>query len=145
MSATPSIARVCGTRGFTLVEGLASLAIFGIVAGGLAANSISVMRYNHVSHTLSMATALAQDEIEQLRALDPSTNPAVLTVGTHQDANNPITSVGASGGRFTRSWTLTRDAPVPGIATVIVNVAWTDSVPHNVQLLTYYCQTTTCD
>lgn len=145
MNTTPSVVRLRGTVGFTLVEVMASLAVFGIGAAGLVGVSIGVVRYNRVSHGLSIATALAQDEIEQLRALDPSTNPAALTVGTHQDANNPITSVGTSGGRFTRSWSVTRNAPVPGIATVIVNVAWTDGVPYNVQLLTYCCQSTTCN
>ena len=130
--------------GFTIVEVVAALGIFGIVAAGLAANTIAVVSSNRTSKGLSVATTLAQDQIEQLRALDPDTNPPALSAGNHADANNPITAIGASGGTFTRQWTVTRDSPVPGLSTVAVSVSWTDGATRTVRLTTYVCQTPTC-
>lgn len=131
-------------NGFTLVEVLAALALFGIVSAGLALNSVAAVRHNRVSHALSAATALAQDEIEQLRALDPSTNPAALTAGTHNDAANPLTALGTPGGRFTRQWTVTRNSPVAGVATILVTVSWTDGAARSVRLWAYVCQAAGC-
>ncbi len=137
-----SLASPC--HGFTLVEVLAALAIFGIVSAGLALNSVAAVRHNRVSHALSAATALAQDQIEQLRALDPNTNPAALTAGTHTDAANPITALGTPGGRFTRQWAVTRDSPIAGTATVLVTVSWTDGTLRSVRLWAYVCQSSGC-
>ncbi len=130
--------------GFTIVEVTAALGVFGVVAAGLAANTLAVVRNNRVSSALSVATALAQDEIEQLRALDPSSAPPELVAGSHSDDKNPLTALGASGGTFTRQWTVTRDAPAPGLSTVVVSVSWTDGATRSVHLTAYVCQTATC-
>lgn len=130
--------------GFTVIETLAALAIFGIVAAGLAANSVAAARYNRISRNLSVATALAQDQLEQLRALDPSTNPAALTGGVHSDPNNPIAATGGRGGPFTREWTVTRDVPARGVSIVIVAVSWSDGATRTVRMVAYVCQTLTC-
>ncbi len=131
-------------NGFTLVEVLAALALFGIVSAGLALNSVAAVRHNRVSHALSAATALAQDQIEQLRALDPNTNPPALAAGTHSDAANPITALGTPGGRFMRQWSVTRDSPITGTATVVVTVSWTDGTPRSVLLWAYVCESSGC-
>ncbi len=144
MSRKQPTAVVQRTSGFTLVEVLAALAVFGIVAAGLAANTMAVVRSNRVSNELSMATTLAQDQVEQLRALDPDTNPAVLAAGTHADPNNPITVGGAPGGQFARQWSVTRDSPVPGLSTVTVSVSWSDGPQRTVQVIAYVCQRSTC-
>ncbi len=130
--------------GFALVEVLAALALFGIVSAGLALNSASAVRHNRVSHALSAATALAQDQIEQLRALDPSTNPAALSAGMHNDTVNPMTALGTPGGRFTRQWTVTRDNPIAGTSTVVVTVSWTDGTSRSVRLWAYVCESSGC-
>ena len=132
------------TRGLTVVEVTAALGVFGIVAAGLAANTIAVVRANRVSNSLSVATSLAQDQIEQLRSLDPSTAPPALSAGNHTDPNNPITASGARNGTFTRQWTVTRDSPAPGLSTVAVTVSWADGATRSVRLRTYVCQTPTC-
>jgi prepilin-type N-terminal cleavage/methylation domain-containing protein len=133
-----------GAPGFTMIEVLVALALFGIVGGGLVANSVAAVRHNRVSHGLSAATALAQDQLEQLRALDPTTNPAALAAGTHADPDNPITALGGPWGTFTRQWTVTRDSPVAGASTVSVTVSWTDGVTRTVRLRAYVCQAAGC-
>lgn len=130
--------------GFTIVEVTAALGVFGIVAAGLAANTLAVVRNNRVSSARSVATALAQDQIEQLRALDPSAGPPQLVSGNHADDHNPLTALGASGGTFTRQWTVTRDSPAPGLSTVVVTVSWADGPARSVHLTAYVCQTPTC-
>jgi prepilin-type N-terminal cleavage/methylation domain-containing protein len=144
MSRERQIAVLKGISGFTVIEVLAALAVFGIVAAGLAANTMAVVRSNRVSNGLSVATTLAQDQIEQLRALDPDSNPAVLAAGTHADPNNPITVAGAPGGRYSRQWSVTRDSPVPGLSTVAVTVSWSDGPQRTVRVMAYVCQRSTC-
>jgi type IV pilus assembly protein PilV len=137
---------VRGALGFTIIEVLAALTIFAIGSAGLVAATVGAVRYNRASGAFSSATALAQDLVEQLRALDPSTNPAALTAGTHTDANNLMTALGVQSpaGVFTRQWTATRDAPIAGISTVMVSVSWTDGTTRTVRLWTYVCQITGC-
>ena len=84
------------------------------------------------------------DGLEQLRALDPSTNPAALTAGSHFDANYMITATGAAGGKFLRQWTVTRDSPAPGLSTVAVSVTWTDGSTRTVRVTGFVCQSLTC-
>jgi type II secretory pathway pseudopilin PulG len=120
------------------------MAIFGIVAAGLAVNTVAVVRANRVSNSLSIATMLAQDEIEQLRALDPEANPDALAAGTHTDANNPLTPTGAAGGRYTRQWTVTRNSPLSGLATVVVSVSWADGSTRTLRMSALVCLTEAC-
>jgi prepilin-type N-terminal cleavage/methylation domain-containing protein len=144
MSKERHTALVKGASGFTIIEVAAALAVFGIVAAGLAANTISVVRSNRVSNGLSVATTLAQDQVEQLRALDPDTNPAALAAGTHADPNNPITVAGAPGGQYSRQWSVTRNSPVPGLSTVTVTVSWSDGPQRTVRVMAYVCQRSSC-
>jgi type II secretory pathway pseudopilin PulG len=137
--------RLGSAPGFTIIEVAAALTFFGLVAAGVAANTVAVVRNNRTSSGLSSAVTLAQDEIEQLRALDPDTNPAVLTAGAHADPNNPITIAGTAGGQYVRQWTVTRNSPAPGLSTVVVSVSWTDAaVTRTVQVTAYVCQRSTC-
>lgn len=131
-------------RGFTVVEVLAAMTVFGIVAAGMAANSVAVMRANRHSRDFSAAGALAQDKMEQLRALDVASNPPDFTAGAHTDAANPITAHGQAGGMFTRQWAVTRDAPAPGVATVVVAVTWSDGATRTVRVVGYVCQSRAC-
>jgi prepilin-type N-terminal cleavage/methylation domain-containing protein len=130
--------------GFSMIEVTASMAIFGIIAAGLAANTIAVVRANRISNGVSVATALAQDEIEQLRALDPGANPPALTVGQHTDPNNPLTPSGATGGHYTRQWTVSRDTPIAGLTTVVVSVSWADGATRTLRASALLCQSATC-
>jgi Tfp pilus assembly protein PilV len=132
------------SRGVSVVEVLASVAVFGIIAAGLAVNSVSVIRSNRISRDLSGGAALAQGKVEQLRALDPAANPADLSAGTHFDAANPLNGYGQAGGIYTRQWTVTRDTPAPGLATVVVTVSFHEEVARSMRVVAFVCQSSTC-
>ena len=136
--------RVLGDRGLGVVEVLASLTVFAIVAAGLAANSVATIRANRISRDLSAAAALAQDKLEQLRALDPASSPADLTDGVKSDLANPLDEFGQTGGQFTRGWTVTRNVPATGVSLVVVEVSWTDGVTRTMRVVGYVCQSRTC-
>lgn len=135
--------RRIGSRGMSLVEVCAAVAIFGIVTAGLTASTIGVIRTNSASRNTSVAAALIQQTVEQFRAVDPSTAPAELTAGTHDDPNNPIDGHGDPGGQFRRSWTVSRDIQ-PGLAQVVVEISWNDPIARSMSAVTYVCQTDSC-
>jgi prepilin-type N-terminal cleavage/methylation domain-containing protein len=130
--------------GFSLIDVLAALSIFAVVAAGMAKGTIASLRTNGFSKETAMAAALVQDSIEKFRAIDPTTNSALLTAGTHADANNPITSLGAANGYFTRTWTVTANTPRTGMSQVVVNVSWTNDTTRTLTGVAYLCSTSTC-
>ncbi len=134
-----------GERGFSLLEVLASIAVFAVAAAALATATIGTLKANTSSRDTSAAAALAQDKVERLRALDPAGNPADLRAGTHNDPLNPMTPLGEAGGHFNRSWTITSHSPQQGLAEVVVTVTWSRAgVSRSVSSVTYVCESTTC-
>ena len=91
--------------GFTIVEALVALTIFGIGTILLMQLAPRAVQYATRARVLSQANALAQAKVEELRAL-PQLH-ADLTAGAHQDPNNPID------GTFTRTWDVTEDECFP--------------------------------
>ena len=137
--------RLAASAGFSLMEVLVSIGLFSIVAAGLAATTVGTTRRNNTSKNLVAASALIHDKVEQLRSFDPDTNPADLRTGTHDDPANPITATGAAGGRFTRSWVVSRDTPATGLATVVVTVSWSANSTQSVSGVTYVCTSRICN
>ena len=99
--------------GFTLIEVLVAISIFTVAILGVAMSTQSVIRANQTSYFTTIATNLAQDKMEELKA-----NPASLASG------GPITDV-FSGVTFTRTWTVTPDLPVDAVTQIDVTVIWT--------------------
>jgi len=130
--------------GLSLLEVLAALTVFAIVAAGAAAGTIATIRGNSASRCATVAAALIQDKIEQLRSLDPSTNPGDLTAGTHNDTRNPMTELGQAGGMFNRSWTIVTNSPRLGLAEAKVTVTWKDPQARSLSSATYLCLSATC-
>jgi type II secretory pathway pseudopilin PulG len=131
-------------RGISTIEALASLTIFAAVAAGLSTTTISSIRQNDRSKLLAQASALVQDKIEELRALDPASNPAVLQGGTHADPLNPLSADPSKQGKFQRTWTVQRDVPVKGLAQVAVSVSSSGKTAITVTGVTFLCTTRTC-
>ena len=141
--------------GVSMLEVLASLALFAVVASGLTTMTVSNIKLNSNSKTIAAATALVQIRIEQIRAIVPVINtvPADLTVGTHNDPNNPLTALGAANGTFTRSWSVTTVPQYlngsvvgvrPGIVQVAVTVSWSKPAAGTLTSVTYACTTPDC-
>jgi len=99
--------------GFTLIEVLVAISIFTVAILGVAMSTQSVIRANQENYLTTIATNLAQDKMEELKA-----NPASLASG------GPITDV-FSGVTFTRTWTVTPDLPVDAVTQIDVTVIWT--------------------
>ena len=147
--------RLRSQTGISLLEVLASLTVFSVVAAGLTTSVVSNIKFNNSSRTIAAATALVQNKIEKIRMTVPVVNvtPSDLTVGTHTDPNNPLTALGASGGTFTRTWTVSSVSQYlsgsvvgvrPGMAQVAVTVSWTKPTSGSLTSVTYACTTSNC-
>src|SRR2546430_17275691 len=85
------------------------MALIGIAVGGFAVNSVSLTRIDKTADSVTAATALAQQQLEALRALP--LGAAQLSPGVYTDPTNPLRADGSGGGGvFQPSW------PVPGNA-----------------------------
>ena len=111
--------RITPQGGFTLIEILMAMVIFSISFLGLAAGATTVMKSNHSSYNNTVATNLAQDKLEVLRAK----NVADIA------GDNDTKKVG--GVTFTRTWT-TDDAD--GLRKIKVVIAWTDQRAHSLTI-----------
>jgi hypothetical protein len=126
------------------LEVISSVTLFAVAAAGLSAGTVANIRGNSSSRAASTASALIHDQIETLRALDPTTNPADLAAGAHQDALNPIDGLGRSGGAFDRSWIVNPDTPRVGVSEVVVTITWHDPILRSMSGVTFVCRTDTC-
>lgn len=107
--------------GFTLLEVMISLAILSVGLLGMASLTASIIRTNSFSNDFTTATALTQDQLENLY----NTSFGNLTIGTDiADASNPnpIDENGITGGTYTRTWTI---AASGNNKSITVTVAWT--------------------
>ena len=118
-------------EGFTLLEAMVSLAIFGVGTIALLSLAPRATQFTSRGQQVSKAAALAQAKVEDLLAL-PS-NDANLDAGTHDDAANPIDGV------YSRQWTVTADNPIQGMSRVVVRVTFPTTSPDSVsQVVTYF-------
>jgi Tfp pilus assembly protein PilV len=147
--------RLHSQSGITLMEVLATLATFTVVASGLMTITAYNGKLNNDSRTIAAATELAQNQIEKIRMIvpQPNTVPADLTTGSHTDPNNPLTALDGSGGSYTRSWNVTGvpqyvNGTVVGVrpymVQVAVTVSWTVPVARSLTAVTYTCTTANC-
>ena len=108
--------------GFTLLEVLIAIAIVAIGLLAVAGMQLTAIQGNRAGGNLSVATHLAEQELERLKA--SSFDAPDLTPGNHADMNNPIDSNGNAGGIFTREWQV-EDHTVFS-KRVIVTVSWNE-------------------
>jgi Tfp pilus assembly protein PilV len=116
--------------GFSMVELMVAISFFGVMMLGLLSLFPMGMRSVQKSEKYTIASSFVQDEIERLKALPPA-DPD-LAAGMHADPTNPIRNV------YTRTWTVTDDAPMAGMTTISVNVLYSDNgILRNVSMRTY--------
>ncbi|MBI3785533.1 MAG: type II secretion system protein [Deltaproteobacteria bacterium] len=130
-------------KGISTIEAMVAVVLFGIVAAAVTASSVNSAYRNGQSKVFTAASALVQEKIEQLRALDATKNPADLTAGTHTDAKNPLDATGETGGNFTRTWTVTLNTPASGLEEIVVLVTW-PGASGAIRGVTLLCSTNTC-
>jgi prepilin-type N-terminal cleavage/methylation domain-containing protein len=111
-----------GDAGFTLIEVLVAIGILTGVLLGLAMGASSVIKANKTSYGNTLATTLAQDKLEELKARTSSALPNCASFA----ATGCSDSVTQAGVNFARSWQVLGNTPTTGINQIDVRVAWTD-------------------
>jgi Tfp pilus assembly protein PilV len=111
-----------GEGGFSLIEAVVAAGLLGIISLGFAIGADRAVRFNVYSRSLTAATTLAHDKVEELSS--KVSTDVQLTAGNHAEASNPLTAEGAAGGIYTRTWAVTNDVPTTGLKTVKVTVTW---------------------
>jgi len=112
------VRRILASRdGFNLLDvliGMVLLAIALASAYQLTYNNSRLMQRTQYS---ANATTLAEYKLEQLRNADYD------EIATGADETT-LDAMGNAGGPFARAWTVTEDAPMTGLKTVVVVVSW---------------------
>ena len=116
-------------KGFTVIEALMAMVIFGVAILGLAIGATTVVRANQASLYITIATNLAQDRLEELKS---RTSGTINTTGSPEDKT--VSGVGVT---FTRSWTVdaagVNNCPnVSGLICIAVTVNWRDYAQRSV-------------
>lgn len=128
---------VTNEEGFNLVEVLASVAIVAIAAAGLTASTVTTIRSNAFSRDAMVATSLAQDRIEQFRAMNFPAQLNQLVSGSD------VVAGPAGPTQFRREWVVAQ-GPTPGLAQVTVTVRWRGPEERSIQTIAYICRSTSC-
>ena len=102
--------RLRNTSGFTLIEVMIAIFILITALTGVVAVAVSVTNGNAFSKEITTATTLAVDKMEMLE----NTKYKDLQGGGPE----PVSSL------YTRTWTITDNAPATGLKTVQVRVSW---------------------
>jgi type IV pilus assembly protein PilV len=104
-------------RGFTLVEILVSMTIFGIGLIGLAGMGNFALAANISSVRMTSATTLAQARIEYVKGLEFSSIDAAAVTENYG-------SLSPQALPFKRVTSVTTDGSNPNVKTVVVTVYW---------------------
>jgi Tfp pilus assembly protein PilV len=114
--------------GFSLVEAMVALLIFGVGTIMLMQLAPKATQYANHGRKLSEANGLAQGLVEELRAL-PS-NDALLQSGTYTDSTHA---------GFVRTWQVIEDNPINGMKRVEVTVSFETLRPDSsATVITYF-------
>ena len=99
--------------GFTLNEVLISIAIIAIGVLGFSVNTIGVIQGNHLSYTVTFASNLAQDKIEEIKNQTSLINGTVTETAT--DSSGVVYTLTHSISNFTE----------PDLKNIHIRVSWT--------------------
>jgi prepilin-type N-terminal cleavage/methylation domain-containing protein len=104
------------TAGFTLIEILIAAMIISIASLGVASLTVGIIRGNSFSKQVTMATTLAQDQLENVKRLGYTNSSSAVGTedyGSIQDYT-----------AFKRVTSVTNNTPSTNISTVNVTVYW---------------------
>lgn len=106
------------SKGFTLMEFLISLAIFGIGITIVPQLLVSVVKNNTESYKIDQALSLAQNKIEIFLFSD-NDSEAILA-GEYEEKNNPVNIDSEKGGIYYLSWNISDLSPLEKKITALV-------------------------
>ena len=112
-------------RGFTLVEMIVAMFIFGVLATGMTTLMGVLIQNNEFAQDMTVATTWAENKMEEFE----NTPYESITSGWNWDL--PTTG-------YWRVWEVQNDVPQAGLKQITVMVIWFDSKHqfHTVSLLT---------
>jgi prepilin-type N-terminal cleavage/methylation domain-containing protein len=110
----PRLGRAGANDGFTIVEFAVALVIFVIGILGVSGLLMTVIHANRGASNRTRADQLLYEKVEEFQ----STPFAAIQGGTDQ------TSVGDV--IFTRTWTVTSDAPMENVTTIEIAAQWSE-------------------
>lgn len=107
-------------RGFTLLEIVIAILILTVALLGLASLTSMIIKGNASNKTLTIATTLGKDKLEELRSLPltGTTIPASHSGTDYWGAN--LGAATSTNAYFTRAWSASGTDPV----TITVTVTW---------------------
>jgi prepilin-type N-terminal cleavage/methylation domain-containing protein len=119
-----------GSGGYTLIECMIALFVFGFVLAGLAYLMLSTINLNTQARRYTAATTLAHAKLEAIRAAGYA---AAASSPTPESLNETGGTTGAA--FYSRAWTVATATPVANSKTVTVTVTWSDQQgSRNIQL-----------
>lgn len=120
-----TIPTIAVEKGFTLVELIVAMFIFGILATGMATLMGVLIQNNDFARSMTEATTLAENKMEVFKNLDY----ASIIPGWAWDQP-------AEG--YWRLWEVRGDVPEPGLKQINVMVIWFDckNMFHHVNIMT---------
>lgn len=114
--------KLSSQSGFTLIELLIAVAIAAAVCYG-AAHSVLGSHGSQVEEELRVrGISIAESLMEDL-LMRPASD-SLIAEGTHQRLYDKQGAIVLTGGRFTGEWTVQRNSPLLGLATIQLRVFW---------------------
>ncbi len=112
--------------GFTLIEVMIALTIMSVGVLSIGMAQLSALKISSMSSRLSQGMYLAEEQLETFRSMPwgPTFTAAVVDF---PDPQGPITPVQGDSAQFSRSWTITPNAPPHGLTEITVTVVWNNS------------------
>ncbi len=114
-------------KGFSLIETLIAVTILAVGLLAVAGLQGTAIQGNSHGNTISQATTIAQDRIEEIRDMDYAAivyNP------------NPNIETNVDGTIYTRETLVEVDTPISDLKRITVTVRWQTNRPHEVVLRT---------
>ncbi len=105
-------------KGFTLIEVMIAIFLLAVALLGLAAVTMTVIKGNTLSQTVTTATTLARDKMEELKGMNYDALPT-LTATDYATAEGTL-QTSAAGSYYTREWS----SPGTDTKTIQVRVTW---------------------
>lgn len=121
------------SKGFTLIEILIALVILSFSLLGLAGLMIMTTKSNSYGGHITEASTLAQDKLEEFRAVRPQTPP----LGDIPDGPGNDQKVGATGVNYIRNWNVATNG---NLRTITITINWDDPINHSIKLLSVLSQ-----
>jgi prepilin-type N-terminal cleavage/methylation domain-containing protein len=99
-------------KGFSIIEVLAAMSLFAVLAGAICAVATTSMRFTTANKHATIAAMLAQRELEDLRGM------------AYADINSRSTVDTIEGQAFTIASSVMANSPEAGMKRIVVTVSW---------------------